>query len=56
MAMKTMAAAPMASPSEPQTSHMVAAPASTVSRRSQPRMDLLLLRVLRLASRVEIRC
>jgi hypothetical protein len=35
---------------------MVAAAASTVSRLSQPRADLLLVRILRLASRVEIRC
>ena len=56
MAMKKMAAAPMASPPEAQTNHMVAAPASTVSSRSQPRMDFLLVRVLRLASRVAMRC
>ena len=56
MAMKKMAAAPMASPPEAQTNHMVAAPASTVSSRSQPSRDLLLVRVLRLDSRVEIRC
>ncbi len=56
MTMKKMAAAPMASAPELQTSHMVAAPASTVSSLSQPRMVLLLVRVLRLVSREEIRC
>ncbi len=56
MAMNKMAAAPMARAPEAQTKYMVAAPASTVSSRSQPRIDLLLVRVLRLDSRVEIRC
>ena len=56
MAMNKMTAAPMASAPEPQTNHMVAAPASTVSSRAQPSKDLLLVRFLRLVSRVETRC
>ncbi len=56
MAMKTMADAPMAGAPEGQTSHMVTAPASTVSSLVQPSRERLLVRVLRPFSRLVMRC